>query len=60
MYKFLALGPILGTGIFSILTYASKYNAGPSSILSFLIAMVAGCLGGLFLEINFLIINKKY
>lgn len=45
----LALGPILGTGIFSILTYASKYYAGPSSLLSFLIAAVASCLGGKFI-----------
>lgn len=44
----LALGPILGTGIFSILTYSSKYHAGPSSLLSFLIAAVASCLGGKF------------
>lgn len=45
-FLFSALSPVLGTGIFAILTYSSKYLAGPSSLLSFLIAAVASCLGG--------------
>uniref|UniRef100_T1K1T9 Cationic amino acid transporter C-terminal domain-containing protein n=1 Tax=Tetranychus urticae TaxID=32264 RepID=T1K1T9_TETUR len=43
----LGLSTTLGTGIFTLLAHAAKHETGPSVVLSFLIAAVASCLGGL-------------
>ncbi|XP_053205981.1 high affinity cationic amino acid transporter 1-like [Panonychus citri] len=43
----LGLSTTIGTGIFTLLAHAAKHETGPSVVLSFLIAAVASCLGGL-------------
>lgn len=43
------LSVVVGFGIYSLLAFSAKENAGPSVVLSFLIAAVASCLGGLFM-----------
>lgn len=42
------LSTTLGAGVFVVLAFSARESAGPSVVLSFLIAAVASCLGGEF------------